>query len=184
MFKDCLPQSKIFFSDFWGHPFRQETNTEKSFGLFKHRFCSGFHFGIYHEDNRLRLSDLLQECLELFRCGHCRCKLKFYTFDRLNCKMNISFMDIQRVNIIKETSLRFILLIFFLQICKHFYRGMHKLKINFADKIYLRDRSLVLFFSYLSFSPNWQLYFNYIDFFQISILTAVESIEELNSVRI
>lgn len=115
MFQDCLPQSKIFFSDFWGHPLGQETNTEKSFGLFKHRFCSGFHFGIYHEDNRLRLSDLLQECLELFRCGHCRCKLKFYTFDQLNCKMNISFMDIQRVNIIKETSLKFILLIFFLK---------------------------------------------------------------------
>lgn len=52
---------------------------------------------------------------------------------------------------------------------------MHELKINFAEKIYLRDRSLVLFFSY---------FLNYIDFFQISILTAVESIEELNSVRI
>lgn len=61
---------------------------------------------------------------------------------------------------------------------------MHELKINFAEKIYLRDTSLVLFFFLFIILPNWQLYFNYIDFFQISILTAVESIEELNSVRI
>ena len=65
--------------------------------------------------------------------------------------MNISFMDIQRVYIIKETSLRFILLIFFFF---HFYRGMHELKINFAEKIYLRDTSLVLFFFLFIILPN------------------------------
>lgn len=48
-------------------------------------------------------------------------------------------MDIQRVYIIKETSLRFILLIFFFF---HFYRGMHELKINFAEKIYIYEIDL------------------------------------------
>ena len=61
---------------------------------------------------------------------------------------------------------------------------MHELKINFAEKIYLRDRSLVLFFSYLSFSLIDSFTSIILIFFQISILTAVESIEELNSVRI
>lgn len=61
---------------------------------------------------------------------------------------------------------------------------MHELKINFAEKIYLGNRSLVLFFSYLSFSLIDSFTSIILIFFQISILTAVESIEELNSVRI